>query len=261
MPDGRGGGRSVILPLCLFAFLAGLVDSVVGGGGLIQLPALFVFLPGVAPATIFGTNKLSSICGTGFALRQYARHIAIDRGVAGPAALAAFVFSWLGARAVSHVHPSHLRPIILALLIAVAAYTFARKDFGALHAPRLAGRRQLVVALLTGTVIGFYDGFFGPGTGSFLIFAFIGLFGYDFLSASASAKVVNVMTNLAALLYFAATGQIDYAVALPMAACNVLGARAGTALALARGSRFVRALFLVVAAALILKFAYDTFRP
>ena len=232
-----------------------------GGGGLVQLPALFIFLPNVVPATVFGTNKLASVAGTGFALRQYARHVAIDWRVAGPPAGAAFAFSWLGARTVSHVHPSHLRPLILALLVAVAVYTFARKDFGALHAPRLTGSKQLACALGVGTVIGFYDGFFGPGTGSFLIFAFIGLFGYDFLAASASSKAVNVATNLAALLYFGATGHIDYRVAVPMAACNVLGARAGTALAITRGSRFVRVLFLVVVTAIILKFAYDTFRP
>lgn len=249
----------MILPLCLFAFLAGLVDSVVGGGGLIQLPALFIFLPNVVPATVFGTNKLASVAGTGFALRQYARQVAIDGRVAAPAALAAFALSFLGARAVSHIHPSHLRPLILILLVAVAVYTFARKDFGALHAPRLAGRRQTACALSVGAVIGFYDGFFGPGTGSFLIFAFIGLFGYDFLAASASSKAVNVATNLAALLYFAATRHIDYTVAVPMAACNVLGARVGTALAIARGSRFVRILFLVVVTVIILKFAYDTF--
>ena len=249
----------MIVPLCLFAFLAGLVDSVVGGGGLVQLPALFLFLPGAAPATIFGTNKLASVAGTSFALRQYARRVTIDWRVAGPAAAAAFVFAFLGARAVSQIHPAHLRPLILALLIAVAAYTFARKDFGARHAPRLTGRAQLACALGTGVVLGFYDGFFGPGTGSFLMFALIGLFGYDFLTASASAKTVNVATNVAALLYFAATRHIDYAAALPMAACNALGARAGTGLVLARGGGFVRVLFLFVVAALILKFAHDTF--
>ena len=253
MPDEGGVGAILILPLCLFAFLAGLVDSVVGGGGLIQLPALFIFLPGALPATVFGTNKLSSVFGTGFALRQYARHVTIDWRVAGPAAGAAFAFAWLGARAVSHVHPSHLRPIILVLLIAVANLLVRAQGLRARHAPRLAGRRQLGYALGTGVLLGFYDGFFGPGTGSFLMFALIGLFGYDFLSASASAKVVNVATNLAALLYFAATRHIDYAVALPMAACNVLGARAGTSLAIARGSRFVRALFLVVVTVIILE--------
>ena len=204
---------------------------------------------------------MASVAGTGFALRQYARHVTIDWRVAGPAALAAFVFSFLGARAVSHVHPSHLRPVILVLLIAVAVYTFARKDFGTLHAPRLTGRRQWGYALGTGVLLGFYDGFFGPGTGSFLMFVLIGLFGYDFLSASASAKVVNVATNVAALLYFGATRHIDYAVALPMAACNVLGAGVGTRLAIIRGSHFVRGLFLIVVAVLILKFAYDTLRP
>ncbi len=247
--------------LYIVAFFAGLVNSVVGGGGLVQLPALFVFLPGAPAATLFGTNKLASVCGTLFSFRQYARHVRIDWAVAGPASGAALVCAFLGARTVTRLPSENLRPIVLVMLIAVAVYAFARKDFGAVHAPRLAGARRFLSAAAMGGVIGFYDGFLGPGTGNFLMFALIGVFGYDFLAASAASKLINAVTNLSALAYFAWTGHVNYRLALPLAVCNVLGAHVGTRIAIARGSRFVRVLFLVVVTAIILKFAYDTFRP
>jgi uncharacterized protein len=249
--------------LGVFAFLAGFVDSVVGGGGLIQLPALFLCLPptlaGSIPA-VFGTNKVSSICGTGMAVVQYARRIPIRWRSILPAGAAAFVFSFLGARAVTRLPPELLRPLVLGFLVAVALYTFWNKNLGAHHAPRLATRRERQWGVAIGMGLGFYDGFFGPGTGSFLIFAFIGWFGFDFLSASASAKVINFATNLAAVGYFAATGNVLWRYALPMAACNVLGSLAGTRLAILRGNRFVRGFFLVVAAVLILRLGYDLLR-
>lgn len=246
--------------LSLFAFLAGLVDSVAGGGGLIQLPALLIFMPHVAVPTLLGTNKLASICGTSVATLQYARYIRIDWKATMPATLAAFVCSFLGARVTTLLKPEAMRPIVLILLVGVFAYTMIRKDFGSLHLPRLGDKKQLLVSLATGSVIGFYDGFFGPGTGSFLIFVFIGIFGFSFLAASASSKVVNFTTNLAAILYFVFTGNVLYAVALPMAFCNILGAVVGTRLAVLKGNRFVRVIFLVVVAGMILKIAYDTFR-
>lgn len=245
--------------LCCFAFLAGFIDSIVGGGGLIQVPAMLVLLPEAPVATVFGTNKLAAISGTLVAARQYASRVQIDWRTVLPAAGAAFVCSFLGARAVSLIDARVMRPLVLVLLVAVAIYTFLRKDFGSIHAPKLDTRRQTLFAVLTGAVLGFYDGFFGPGTGSFLIFAFVGVFGFSFLIASASSKIVNVATNFAALLYFAGTGHIIYKIALPMAACNVLGSLVGTRLATRKGSGFVRVLFLVVVSAIIVRFAYDIF--
>ncbi len=245
--------------LCLFAFAAGLLDAVVGGGGLIQLPALMVLLPKVELPTIFGTNKLVSFTGTSVAAGQYARRIRVDLGVTIPAAVAAFIASMAGAHAVTLVHPQVLRPLVLALLIAVAVYTAFRRDMGDLHAPRHTGSKMTALAVVAGGVIGFYDGFFGPGTGTFLVFVFISLFGFDFLSASASAKVVNVGTNLAALILFAATKHVLYLVALPMIACNMLGAVVGSRLAILRGNAWVRKLFLTVVTMLIAKMAWDTF--
>ncbi len=251
------------LPLCFFAFLAGFIDSVVGGGGLIQLPALLVFLPGAKTATtlapIWGTNKFSSLCGTSMAVVQYARRVRIQWRLILPAAAAALLFAFLGSRAVSHLRRETLEPVILILMIAVAAYTFARKDFGNLHAPRLSDKQARSLAIAVGVVIGFYDGFFGPGTGSFLIFIFIGLFGFDFLNASAHAKIINFATNLSSVAYFAATGNILYKFALAMGACNLLGSILGSRMAILKGNRFVRALFLVVVTCMILRFAWNMF--
>lgn len=247
--------------LCAAAFFAGFIDSVVGGGGLIQLPALFIILSDTEIATVAGTNKFSSFAGTSIAVVRYAQAVSINWRATLPAALTAFCFSFLGARVVSLTDKAVLRPLILLLLIVVASYTFLKKDFGALHAPKLSAEKEQWYGIAVGVALGFYDGFFGPGTGSFLIFIFIGIFGMNFLSASASSKAINFATNLAAVLYFGATGHILYSVALPMAACNVLGSLVGTRLAIAKGSAFVRALFLVVVTGIILKFGYDTVEP
>ncbi len=241
------------------AFFAGLIDAVVGGGGLIQVPALFTALPNELPATIFGTNKSSSIFGTSNAAWRYARRVEMPWRIILPAALAAFACSYLGAMAVAWLPRELLRPLILILLVAAAAYTFWRKDFGNIHRPQRVGATELFYALSIGACIGFYDGFFGPGAGSFLIFLFIRFFGFDFLHASAAAKVVNVGTNLAALCYFVPNAYLLPVLAVAMAIFNVLGSMAGTYLSLRYGSGFVRKVFLFVVSALIVKFARDTF--
>lgn len=245
--------------LCLFAFLAGFVDSMVGGGGLIQLPAMLLLLKGVPVPVIFGTGKVSSLAGTATALWRYSGRVPMQWRSVGAAAITAGLFSFAGARVVSLLPSELLRPLVLGLLVVIATYTFWRKDFGAIHAPRLTPSRETLYGVLVGAILGFYDGFFGPGTGSLLLFAFVGLFGYDFLTASASAKLVNVATNLTSLLYFAFTDQILYHIALPMAACNMLGSTLGARMALKQGTGFVRVLFLVVVCGIILKLAYDTF--
>lgn len=245
--------------LCGFAFLAGFVDSVVGGGGLVQVPALFIFLPNAAVPAVLGTNKLAAIVGTAAAVPQYARRVEISWHAVLPAALAGLVCSFVGARVVSHIDANALRPLILMLLVAVAVYTFVKKDFGLMHAPKLDAAKEVGFGIATGAVLGFYDGFFGPGQGSFLIFAFVGVFGFNFLAASASAKIVNTATNLSALAYFASTGNVLYRVALPMAVCNVLGSLIGARVAILKGSGFVKSLFLVVVTAIIIRFAYDIF--
>lgn len=248
-----------IIVLCVAAYFAGLVDAVVGGGGLIQVPALFNAFPQHSPATLFGTNKIASVFGTSTAAVQYGRRVIIPWRIAGPATIGALIFSYLGAMAVAYFPPALLRPLILALLVAVAVYTFLRKDFGAGENQDQATANPLLPSFVLGSIMGFYDGFFGPGTGSFLIFLLVRFFGMDFLHASASAKIVNVATNVAALAFFIPHGNAMVGVALAMAACNMGGAIIGSRLAIRYGSAFIRRAFLFVVVALIAKFAWSTF--
>jgi len=247
--------------LCAFAYCAGMIDAVVGGGGLIQIPALINVLPGAQNATIFGTNKFAAVWGTSVAARNYVGKVAIPWKLVLPSALSAFAMSFLGAATVSSIPQGLLRPVVLFLVVVMAIYIFRKKDFGAIQRPMTIGTRERVLAVLIGGGIGFYDGLFGPGTGSFLIFLFIRYFAFDFLQASASAKFVNIATNIAALLFFVPTGQVLYEIAIPMAIFNMLGAYTGTRVAMKRGTPFIRALFLFLLVILILKLAYDMMKP
>ena len=239
------------------AFLAGLVDAVVGGGGLIQIPVLFSAFPKEIPATLLGTSKLAGVFGTSAAAVNYARRVRVAWSAAAPAAIAAFALSFVGAYTVTRVPGDFIRSLLPVVLLAVAIYTFRKKDFGSTHAPIHSGMTERLVAVGMGACIGFYDGFFGPGTGSFLMFLFVRFFGFDFLSASAAAKVVNVACNIAALLWFGYSGHLLWQLGLLMAVCQVAGSLVGTKLAIRHGSVFVRKLFLVVVSLLILKTSYD----
>lgn len=241
------------------ALFAGFVDAVAGGGGLIQVPSLLMALPAESPATVFGTNKVASIFGTGNAALRYARRIALPWRIALPAAAAAFVFSFVGAAAVAWMPKSVVRPLVLCLLFLVLIYTVVRPEFGVVPGDRLAPRPERRAALLVGAVLGFYDGFFGPGAGSFMIFAFVHWFRLDFLHASSAAKVVNFSTNAAALAYFVPSGHVLWLVGLGMAVFNIAGALLGARLALRHGSGFVRGVFIAVAAVLIARLGYDSF--
>lgn len=239
------------------AFFAGLVDAVVGGGGLIQVPILFSAVPRELPATLLGTSKLAGVFGTSAAALNYARQVRVAWSAAAPAALAAFALSFLGAWTVTHLPGDFFRAFLPVVLLAVAIYTFKKKDFGSVHAPLHSGTREKLLAVGMGACIGFYDGFFGPGTGSFLMFLFVRFFGFDFLSASAAAKVVNVACNISALLWFGYSGHLLWQLGLTMAICQVAGSLVGTRLAIRYGSGFVRKLFLVVVAVLIVKTSGD----
>lgn len=223
------------------------------------MPALFTAFPGTAPATLFGTNKLASIVGTTSAAIQYSRRVEIPWRVAGPGALAALVGSWYGAKAVAYLDPAILRPLILVLLVLVAGYTFLRKELGAVSNEPEHGKRSAALAVLIGGGVGFYDGFFGPGTGSFLIFLFIRFLGMDFLRASVSAKILNVATNLAAIGFFVGNVELMWKLAAVMAACNLTGSIIGSRMALKHGTGFVRKMFLGVVLVLIARLTYDTF--
>lgn len=248
-----------LLIVSLASLLAGFVDSIVGGGGLILLPALFTVFPTTHPATLFGTNKGASVWGTAFATWQFSRRVEMRWAALVPAAGAGLVASFAGAWLVTVVSPAYLRKALPLVLLAVLIYTVYKKDLGREHAPRFAGRQEQGVAAGIGGLIGFYDGFFGPGTGSFLVFLFVRVLGYDFLSASASAKLVNTATNLSALALFVAKGHIWWHFVVFMAMANVLGSVLGTRLALKHGAGFVRLVFIAVVSALILKTGWDAF--
>lgn len=247
------------LILCIGAFIAGLVDAVVGGGGLILIPTLFSVFPNLMPATLFGTNKIASIMGTSAAAMNFARRVCIPWKVAIPAAIAAFILSFSGAYAVTHIQTGMIRKALPFALITVAIYTFKKKNLGQTHAPILSDSKEKIYAVLIGTSVGFYDGVFGPGAGSFLIFLFVRVFGFDFLHASAVSKVVNIATNLAALLWFSYSGHVIWQLGLLMAVFNIAGSLFGAKLAIKYGSEFVRKLFLFVVSSLILKTGYDAF--
>ena len=245
--------------ISLASLLAGGIDSIVGGGGLILVPALFAVYPTTAPATLFGTNKSASVWGTSIATVQYSRRVQMRWAVLLPAAGAALAGSFIGAWVVTLIDPTFLRRLLPFILLAVLLYTLAKKDLGRTHAPRHTPGRETALACAIGAVIGWYDGFFGPGTGSFFIFLFVRLLGYDFLNASASAKLLNVATNLAAIALFAMKGHVWWQIGLVMAVANVAGSLIGTRLALKHGAGFVRGVFIVVVGALILKTGYDAF--
>ena len=241
--------------------LAGFVDAVVGGGGLILVPALFATYPSAVPATLFGTNKGGAIWGTAWAAVNFARRVTLARVTMAWGMAGALAGSFFGAWVVTLVSAGPLKRALPFVLLGILVYTIAKKQLGREHTPRMAGGAEAVAAGLIGLAIGFYDGFFGPGTGSFFVFLFVRILGYDFLHASAAAKMLNTATNLAALVLFAATGHVWWHIAAVLAVANVAGSLMGTRLALARGAGFVRIVFIVVVSALILKTAWDSFGP
>jgi uncharacterized membrane protein YfcA len=245
--------------LCVAAFVAGFVDAIAGGGGLVQLPACLILFPAAPVIAIIGTNKMASFFGTSAAVGRFARSVRLDWHIVGPAAAVAFGFSMFGSHCAAALNPNVLRPVIFGLLIMAAIYVYVVKDLGLEHRPVHTRMRGRWLGVLVGAALGFYDGFFGPGTGSFLILIFASYFGFEFLVASGSAKVINWATNCASVIYFVATRHILYRLALPMGACNIAGAVVGSHLAILKGSRFVRVFFLIMVIALIAKLGHDIF--
>lgn len=248
---------STVLVLCAFSFLAGFVDAVIGGGGLVQTPALLFTLPQYPVPTLIGTTKIPSLAGSLMGAFQYSRRVAVVGRFIGPMMGIAFGASWLGSWTLTRVPNHFMKPFALIILIGVFSYTLTKKDFGQMPHRTVSARQQRIRMWVMGAGIGFYDGFFGPGTGSFLVLGFIALVGFDFLRASAHAKLVNAATNLASVVFFVNTGGLLYTVALPMAVANLSGAFLGARLALLKGNRFIRVFFLLVIAATILRFGWD----
>ncbi len=238
----------IVLVCVVAAFLAGFVDAVAGGGGLIQLPVLLWTFPSAPLASILGTNKAVSIVGTSTAANTYRKRIQVSAKQLVPMMSAAFVGSLCGAILATNVSREMFEPIILVILIAVGSFTILRPDFG-----KLETNRDVPPALvpLIGLVIGFYDGLIGPGTGMFLLFSLVSFVGTSFLRASAIAKFVNVATNLAALIIFIPGGHVIWLIAALMAPANLIGGYLGARTALDRGSSFVRLIFLTMLVALV----------
>ena len=243
--------------LALAGLFAGFVDAVVGGGGLVLLPALVVAFPGAAPVQVLGTNKLAGTCGTTVSSLTYYRRVRPDPRTFVPLMVVAFLGSAAGAVAASHIPEAAFDPLILVALVVVGAYVLLRPDLGEVTALRFSGHRHTAAAVLAGLAIGFYDGALGTGTGSFFVFTLVGLLGYSFLEASAKARIANWATNVAALLVFAAQGAVVWKIGLVVGACNLLGSYVGARTAVARGSRFVRVFFIVVVSAFIVRIGWD----
>lgn len=247
-----------LLLLIPLAFIAGLIDSAVGGGGLVQVPGIFSILPHQPAATLLGTNKIASMLGTAIASRQYAKHVTLRWQMLFWAAGVALVCSYIGASFVKMLPIQLFRPIMLVLLIVMVAYTILKKNLGQMHNPIVGNEKTRAIAL--GAGMGLYDGFFGPGVGSLLAFAFVRFFGYDFLNAAAHSKIVNLATNIGALALFIPHGDILWATGLIMGASNIMGALAGTRVVTKYGAPFIRKIFIVILSVTIVKFSYDTYK-
>ena len=249
-----------LLVLASLAFIAGFIDAVVGGGGLIQLPALLINFPKTPLPTLFGTHKIAALAGTSIAAYQYSKRIKYNYPLLAAAALASAIAYFTGAKVVSYLDVNTLKPVILVILILIAIYTFAKKNLGAATSKNLSNNKKLLYGSLIGLIVGFYDGFFGPGTGSFLVLGFVVILGFPFVEASAYSKVVNCVTNISALLVFIKNGNYLLELAILMAICNIIGNFIGTKLALKRGNGFVRVIFLIIVCLMIIRYAYDIFK-
>lgn len=250
-------GIETIVFLVIAAGFAGFIDAIAGGGGLIQLPALLLGISEKSIPTILGTNKVISIFGTTSAAANYFKKVRPNLRLTLYMSIPAFFGSVIGARLASSVPTEIFEPLIISLLIAVAIYTWRRPDLGLSERLRFTQRKRHQIVVALGLVIGFYDGIFGPGTGSFLVFLLVGLVGYAFLKASATAKIVNVATNLGAIITFQLTGNIWWQLGLALALANVCGAIIGSKVAISGGSPLVRKVFLFVVTILIAKVGYD----
>jgi uncharacterized membrane protein YfcA len=249
---------SVLIVLCFIAFLAGFVDAIVGGGGLIQTPAGLILMPQESVARVIGSLKIPSFAGTYFAARQYLQKVKIPLNRILLFSVVAFSSSYLGSFCLTKVSNHFMKPVIFIVLVLVAIYTFSKKDFGQKNKDNskvFSSTTSMYICI----ALGFYDGFIGPGAGSLLVIAFISFLGFDFLEANAHAKVVNLATNLGSITLFAMKGSIIWSVALPMAVCNAVGGVIGSKLAIAKGNQFIRTVFLIVIIGTLCRLGYDVF--
>ncbi len=251
--------ESVLLFLCIAAFFAGFVDAIVGGGGLIQTPMGLILLPNFPVATIIGTLKIPSFSGTFFAAFQYLKKMEMNWKLLISMMLLAVPSAFLGSTLLIYVSNDFMKPLLLVVLSLLFIYTYVKKSFGQQADKSHSASQQIFYAVLISFFIGFYDGFIGPGTGSFLVLAFVTILGFDFLQASANAKMVNLATNFGSICLFMSKGKIIWLIAIPMAVCNALGGFIGAKLAIKKGNTFIRIFFLIVVLGTLIRFAFDVF--
>lgn len=249
----------IIVLLCLAAFFAGFIDAIVGGGGLIQTPMGLILLPNLPVSTVIGSLKVPAFSGTSFAAWQYVKKVTINWKILSIMMLLACPSAFLGSTLLTYVSNDFMKPLLLIVLPLLAIYTYAKKNFGQHQEKNISPKTQIINAIAISFVVGLYDGFIGPGTGSFLVVAFIAIMGFDFLHASANAKMVNLATNFGSICLFMLKGEIIWAIALPMAASNALGGWMGAKLAINKGNGFIRIFFMVVVIGTLIRFAYDVF--
>lgn len=234
--------------------LAGFIDSIVGGGGLISLPA--IMLTNLPIATCLGTNKLSSVFGSGTAMINFAKNGLVNWSFLKWIMPFTLIVSMAGAYIAVYVPPTFLKPVIIALLLVVLVIVVMKKDWGAISKVERMHGWKLLAYMGTAIIIGLYDGFIGPGTGMFLIFYFL-FMGYDFLGASGNAKALNTVSNFGSLAVFMMMDQVHYGYGLAVAAGQIIGATTGSKLAMAKGAGLVRVLFITMSLAMLLKLTYD----
>ncbi len=249
----------IIVILCIAAFFAGFVDAVVGGGGLIQSPIALILLPNFPVSSIMGSLKIPGISGTSVAAYHYLKNVTMNWKLLVIMALFSCGFAFLGSELLTLTSNNFMKPMLFGVLILLAVYTFVKKDFGQQQIKNLSETKMIILGILISSIIGFYDGFIGPGTGSFLVVAFIALLGFDFLHASANAKMVNVASNVGSITLFILKGKIIWAIAIPMAFCNAFGGWLGAKTALRKGNGFIRIFFLIVVIGTLIRFGYDVF--
>lgn len=249
-----------LLILCLAAFLAGFVDAIVGGGGLIQTPLALIMLPSYPVSSVIGTLKIPAFSGTSFAAAHYLKQVNMNWQRLALIMLIAMLASFTGSYLLTLVSNSFMKPILLVVLSLVAVYKYSKKNFGHAKEKDHSHKQEIVYAICISLILGLYDGFIGPGAGSFLLLAFITILGYNFAHASANAKMINLATNFGSICLFLSKGKIVWSLALPMAACNAIGGALGARIAVKKGNNFIRIFFLIVVIATLIRFAYDVFK-
>ena len=242
--------------LAVMGFIAAFIDAVVGGGGLISIPTLMA--TGLPPIQVLGTNKACSVLGALSSFITFIRSGKVDIDLVKKLCPLSLLGSAIGVFLVRMIPSDFLRPLVIVMLIAVAIYSVIRKDWGDTSSYQGMTKKTMILSMLTALCFGIYDGFFGPGTGSFLLFAFLYI-GFDFLRAAANARALNFASNLAAVILFIYLGQVNYSYALPMGLAMIFGAHCGAKMALSKGATYVRPLFIIMTTVLIGKQIFDYF--